>query len=59
MDDIEDMHRDRMMYLDLTSDPSSSASEKDYAINVLRNYFTPGVQDKRGSARSNKVFAAY
>ena len=56
---MEDMHRDRMLYLDLTSDPSSSATEKDYANNVLRNEFTPGVQNKGGSARSNKVFAAY
>ena len=56
---MEDMHGDQMLYLDLTSDPSSSATEKDYANNVLRNEFTPGVQNKGGSARSNKVFAAY
>ncbi len=48
-----------MLYLDLTSDPSSSATEKDHANNVLRNEFTPGVYNKGGSARSNKVFAAY
>jgi len=56
---IEDMHRDRMMYLDLTSDPSSSATEIDFANNVLRNDFSPGVQNKGGSVRINKVFAAY
>ena len=56
---IEDMHRDRMLFLDLTSDPNSSATEKDYANNVLRNEFTPGVQNKGGSSRSNKIFAAY
>ena len=48
-----------MLYLDLTSEPSSSATEKDYANNVLRNDFTPGVQNKGGSAISNNVFAAY
>ena len=56
---IEDMHRDRMLFLDLTSDPSSSATERDFANNILRNEFTPGVQNKGGSARSNKIFAAY
>jgi hypothetical protein len=56
---IEDMHRDRMLFLDLIPDTSSSATERDFASNVLRNEFTPGVQNKGGSARSNKVFAAY
>ena len=56
---IEDMHRDRMLFLGLTSDPNSSATEKDFANNILRNDFQPGVQNKGGSARSNKVFAAY
>jgi hypothetical protein len=56
---IEDMHLDRMLFLDLTSDPNSSATERDFANNVLRNKFTPGVQNKGGSARSNKIFAAY
>ncbi len=48
-----------MLFLDLTSDPSSLATERDFANNVLMNEFTPGVQNKGGSARSNKIFAAY
>jgi hypothetical protein len=56
---IEDIHRDRMMFLDLTSDPNSSATEKNFANNILCNDFQPRVQNKGGSARSNKVFAAY
>jgi hypothetical protein len=56
---IEDMHRDMMFFLDLTSDPNSSATERDYANKILRNEFIPGVQNKGGSARSNKMFAAY
>ena len=56
---IEGMHRDRMLFLDLTSDPNFSSTEKDFANNILRNDFQLGVQNKRGSARSNKVFAAY
>ena len=55
---IEDMHRDRMLFLDLTSDPSSSATKRDFENNILRNEFTSGVQNKGGSARSNKIFAA-
>jgi hypothetical protein len=56
---IEDMHRDRMLFLNHTSDPNSSATEKHYANNVMRNEFNPGVQSKGGSAKSNKIFAAY
>jgi hypothetical protein len=56
---IEDMHRDRMMILDLTSDPNSSATERDFANNIFRNDFQPGVQNKGGFAMCNKVFAAY
>ncbi len=56
---LEDMLRDRMMFLDLSSDPNASATEKDFAQNVLRNDFSPGVQNKGGSAKSNKVFATY
>ena len=59
MASIEDMHRDRMFFLDLTSDPSYSATERDFTNNVLRNEFTPGVENKRGSARSNNIVAAY
>ena len=56
---LEDILRDKMLFLDLSSDPNSSATEKDFANNVLRNEFTPGVQNKGGSAKSKKVFAAY
>ena len=59
MSALEDMQRDRMLFLDLTSDPNASATERDFAANILRNEFTPGVQNKGGSAKSNKVFAAY
>ncbi len=40
---IEELHRDKMFSLDLTSDPNSSATEQDFANNILRNEFTPGV----------------
>jgi len=56
---IEEMHRDLMRFLDLTSDLNSSATERDFANNILKNEFTPGVRNKGGSARSNNIFAAY
>ena len=56
---INDMHRGRMSFLDLTSDLNSSATEIYFANNVLRNDFSPGVQNKGVSSRSNNVFAAY
>ena len=56
---IEDLHKDKMMFLDLTSDPNATAPERDYANNVLRNKFAPGVQNKGGSSKANKNFAAY
>jgi hypothetical protein len=43
---IEHMHRDRILFLDLAYDPSSSATERDFANNILREEFTPGVQNK-------------
>ena len=56
---IEDMHRNRMLFRDRTSNPDYSATEIDFANNALRNDFSPGVQNKGGSPRSNKVFATY
>ncbi len=56
---IEDMNLDMMLYLDLTSDPNSLATERDFAHNILKNEFTPGVQNTGGSTRSSKIFAAY
>ena len=48
-----------MLFLDLTSDPNSSATEQDFVNNVLMNELTPGVQNKGGSTRSNKICATY
>jgi hypothetical protein len=38
---IEDMHRDRILFLNLTSDPNFSSTEKDFANNIIRNNFQP------------------
>ncbi len=53
------MHRDRMLFLTLTSDPTSSAIERDFVNNVIKNELALGVQNKGGSARSNNIFTAY
>ena len=39
----EDLHRDQMLFLDLSSDLDASAPERDNANNVLRNELAPGV----------------
>jgi hypothetical protein len=41
LDTIEDMHRNRGLFLNLTSDPKSSVTERDYANNVLRKVLLP------------------
>jgi hypothetical protein len=45
---IKEMQRDRMFFLDLTSDPTSSTptTRREFANNVLENEFTPTVQNK-------------
>jgi hypothetical protein len=55
---IEDMYKDKMFSLDLTFDPNSFATEQDFTNNIMPNEFTPGVQNKGGSARYNKIFIA-
>ncbi len=52
---IDYMHRDRVLFLGLTSNPNSSSAEKDYANNVLCNEFTPGVKNKGSFSMSNKI----
>ncbi len=56
---IMDMQRDRIFFLDLTSDPASAPTQREFANNILKNEFTPTVQNKGGSARTNKKYAAY
>ena len=48
---LESMLQDRMFFLDLSSDLNTSATEKDFTNNVLRNEFTLGVQNKGGGLR--------
>ena len=57
---IEELYRDKMLLLDLTSDPSANAPERNYPNNVLHNKeLTPGVHSKGGSSNTHKNFAAY
>ncbi len=56
---IEEFHMERMLFVDLTSDPNATAPERDYVNNVLRNEFAPGVRNNGGSSKANNNFAAY
>ena len=56
---FKDLLRDRMFFLTLTSDPNASATQRDFAHNVLKNEFNPAVQNLGGSAKSNKSYADY
>jgi len=56
---IKDMQRDRMFFFDLTSDPASTPTQRHFTNNELKSEFTPTIQDKGGSARTNNKYAAY
>ncbi len=54
---FEDLHRDKMLFLDLTSNFNATASKRNYADNIIRNEFVQGVQNKGVSLKGNKSFA--
>ena len=56
---VADMQGDRMLFLDINSDPGSTSKQKSFANDILRNEFTPGVTDRGGSASTQRKFALY
>jgi hypothetical protein len=54
-----DMQGDRMLFLNINSDPGATSKQKSFANDILRNEFTPGVTDRGGSASTQKKFALY
>jgi len=54
-----DMQGDRMLFLNINSDPGATAKQKSFANDILRNEFTPGVSDRGGSSRTQKKFQLY
>ena len=54
-----DMQGDRMLFLNINSDPGATSKQKSFANDILRNDFHPGVTDRGGSARTQKKFQLY
>jgi len=53
------MQGDRMLFLNINSDPGATAKQKSFANDILRNEFTPGVTDRGGSTSTQKKFKRY
>jgi hypothetical protein len=54
-----DMQVDRMLFLNINSDPGATSKQKSFANDILRNEFCPGVTDRGGSSRTKKKFQLY
>jgi hypothetical protein len=54
-----DMQGDRMLFLNINSDPGATSKQKSFANDILRNEFTPGVTDRGGSASTRRKFELY
>jgi hypothetical protein len=53
------MQGDRMLFLNINSDPGATSKQKSFANDILRNEFTPGVTDRGGSASTRRKFELY
>ena len=54
-----DMLTDRMLFLNINADPGATSKQKSFANDILRNEFTPGVEDRGGSSKTHKYFKLY
>jgi hypothetical protein len=54
-----DMQGDRMLFLNINSDPGATTKQKPFANDILRNDFTPGVAERGRSASTLKKFQLY
>jgi hypothetical protein len=54
-----DMQGDRMLFLNINSDPGATSKQKSFANDILRNEFTPGVTDRGGSSSTQRKFQLY
>ncbi len=48
------MFNDRVLFLSINADPGATSKQKSFANDILRNELTPGVADRRGSAKTDK-----
>ena len=56
---LQDMERDRKLYLALNSDPNANAERKEFARTVLAPKFQPNIAAWGGSRSANASFAAW
>jgi hypothetical protein len=54
-----DMLNDRMLFLNINGDPLATSKHKSFANDIMRNEFTPGVEDRGGSAKIHRFFKLY
>jgi hypothetical protein len=54
-----DMLNDRMIFLDINADPGATSKQKSFANDIMRNELTPGVEDRGGSAKTQRYFKLY
>ncbi len=54
-----DMQGDRMIFLNINSDPGATSKQKSFANDILRNELTPGVTDRGGSSITQRKFRLY
>jgi hypothetical protein len=54
-----DMQGDRMLFLNINSDPGATSKQKSFANDILRSEFTPGVTDRGGSSNTQRKFQLY
>ena len=53
------MLNDRMLFLNINDDSRATSKQKSFANDIMRNEFTPGVEDHGGSAKTHRYFKLY
>ncbi len=48
-----------MLFLNINADLGAMSKQETFANDILRNEFTPGVEDRGGSAKTHKFFKLY
>ena len=54
-----DLQKDRMFFLEVSSDPNAPCNKKDFAHDILRNNFVPSVREHGVSDTTAREFAHY
>jgi len=54
-----DMLNDRMIFLNINADPGVTSKQNEFANDIPRNEFTPGVADRGDYAKTHRYFKLY